>query len=154
MPAGCGSGEEAKAENTKRHFAIDSTEYLPPKEGYYMTDAITENAVKFLQKAMDTVDQHLADPEFDVNLFSQEMAMSRQQMHRKFRAVVDQSATEFIRVIRLKKAAELLSKKSGTVTEIGYEVGFNTPNYFTKTFKEHYGLTPSEYTEKYSGNQK
>jgi len=105
---------------------------------------------KFLQKAMDTVNRHLSNPEFDVNLFSRELALSRQQMHRKFRAVVDQSATEFIRIIRLKKAAELLSKKSSTVTEICYDVGFNTPYYFTKTFKEHYGLTPSEYAAKNS----
>ena len=72
--------------------------------------------------------------------------MSRQQMHRKFRALVDQSATEFIRTIRLKKAAELLSQKSGTVSEIAYDVGFNTLSYFTKSFQEQFGVAPSEYS--------
>ncbi len=106
---------------------------------------------KFLQKALDVVEAHLSDPEFDVNRFGREMAMSRQQMHRKFRALVDQSATGFIRTIRLKKAAELLSSKSGTVSEIAYDVGFNTLSYFTKCFQEQFGMTPSEYADKSTG---
>ena len=106
---------------------------------------------KFLQKALDIVNLHLSDTDFNVVQFGQEIAMSRQQMHRKFRALVNQSATEFIRTIRLKKAAELLSQKSGTVSEIAYDVGFNTLSYFTKSFQEQFGVTPSEYAEKSSG---
>ena len=105
---------------------------------------------KFLQKALDVVNLHLSDPEFTVILFGREMAMSRQQMHRKFRALVNQSATEFIRTIRLKLAAQLLSQKSGTVSEIAYDVGFNTLSYFTKSFHQQFGITPSEYADKYS----
>ena len=107
---------------------------------------------KFLQKAMDIVNLHLSDTDFNVVEFGKEMGMSRQQMHRKFRALVNQSATEFIRTIRLKKAAELLSQKSGTVSEIAYDVGFNTLSYFTKCFREQFGVIPSEYAEK-SDNQ-
>ena len=104
----------------------------------------------FLQKALDTVAEHLSDPEFNVNRFSREMAMSRQQMHRKIRALVNQSATEFIRVIRLKKAALFLAQKSASVSEIAYDVGFNSPSYFTKSFHRYFGISPSEYTEKHS----
>jgi len=104
---------------------------------------------KFLQKALNVVNLHLPDTDFNVVEFGQEMAMSRQQMHRKFRALVNQSATEFIRTIRLKKAAELLTQKSGTVSEIAYDVGFNTLSYFTKSFQQHFGVTPSEYAEKH-----
>ncbi|GAG97651.1 unnamed protein product, partial [marine sediment metagenome] len=107
---------------------------------------------KFLQKALDTVNIHLSDPEFNVNQFSKELAMSRQQMHRKFRAVVDQSATEFIRVFRLKKAAELLTKKTGTVSEIAYDVGFSSLSYFTRSFQQQFGTSPSEYIEKHNTN--
>jgi signal transduction histidine kinase/DNA-binding response OmpR family regulator/predicted GH43/DUF377 family glycosyl hydrolase len=105
---------------------------------------------KFLQKALDTVALYISDPEFNVILFSREMAMSRQQMHRKFRAIVDQSATEFIRVIRLKKAAELLSKKTSTVSEIAYDVGFSSLSYFTRSFQQQFGIAPSEYAENHS----
>jgi len=108
----------------------------------------------FLQKALDIVNLHLSDTDFNIEVFGKEMAMSRQQMHRKFRALVNQSATEFIRTIRLKKAAELLIQKSGTVSEIAYDVGFNTLSYFTKSFQEQFGVTPSEYSEKYSENNK
>ncbi len=104
---------------------------------------------KFLQKALNVVNMHLSDTDFNVVQFGQEMAMSRQQMHRKFRALVNQSATEFIRIIRLKKAADLITQKSGTVSEIAYDVGFNTLSYFTKSFQEQFGITPSEYTEKH-----
>ena len=76
--------------------------------------------------------------------------MSRQQMHRKIRALVDQSATEFIRVIRIKKAKELLLQKTGTISEIAYDVGFNSLTYFTRSFQKYYGITPSEFIENQS----
>jgi DNA-binding response OmpR family regulator len=104
---------------------------------------------KFLQKALDAVERHISDPDFNIERFGREIGFSRQQMHRKFKALVDQSATEFIRTIRLKKAAELLSKKSGTIGEIAFDVGFNTLSYFTKCFQEQFGVKPSEYPEKY-----
>jgi signal transduction histidine kinase/CheY-like chemotaxis protein len=68
------------------------------------------------------------------------------QLHRKLRALVDQSATQFIRIIKLNHAAELLIKKSGTVSEIAYDVGFNTLPYFTKCFQEQFGINPSEFS--------
>ena len=76
------------------------------------------------------------------------MALSRVQLHRKLKALVDQSATQFVRTIRLNRAAELLKNKSGTVSEIAYDVGFNTLPYFTKCFQEQFGINPSEF-----GNQ-
>ena len=101
---------------------------------------------KFLEKALEVVELHLSDSEFNVLIFGQEMAMSRQQMHRKLRALVNHSATEFIRTIRLNKAAFLLVQKTGTVSEIAYDVGFKTLSYFTKSFQDQFGITPSEYT--------
>jgi DNA-binding response OmpR family regulator len=100
---------------------------------------------RFLKKALEVTEKHLSDTSFNIAAFCREMAMSRQQLHRKFRALVDQSPTELIRTIRLKKAAELLSQKSGTVSEVAYDVGFNTLSYFTKCFKEQFGVNPSEF---------
>lgn len=99
----------------------------------------------FLRKALDTAEKHLADSSFDLTTFCREMALSRQQLHRKLRALLDQSPTGFIRNMRLKRAAELLAQKHGTVSEIAYDTGFNTLSYFTKCFKEQFGVSPSEY---------
>jgi len=106
---------------------------------------LNEMDKKFIQKGLGLIEKHLSDTDFDVEIFSREMALSHSQVHRKLKAIINLSATGFIRMVRLKKAAELLRKKSGTVSEIAYDVGFNTLPYFTKCFKEQFGMTPTEY---------
>jgi len=110
-------------------------------------DDISSMDEQFLKKALKTVEEHIADEQFSVEDFSLEMAFSRMQLHRKLTGLTGQSATDFIRTIRLNKAAKLLASKSGTVTEIAYQVGFNSLSWFTKCFKEQYGLSPSEFAE-------
>jgi AraC-like DNA-binding protein len=73
------------------------------------------------------------------------MAMSRVQLHRKLTALTDQSASRFIRNIRMKHAAEWLAKDGATVTETAYKFGFNNLSYFAKCFSEDYNMTPSEW---------
>jgi len=72
------------------------------------------------------------------------LTISRVQLHRKLSALVGQSAGDFIRTIRLNKAAQLLKKKSGTISEIAYDVGFSNPSYFSKCFRKQFGKLPSE----------
>ncbi len=100
---------------------------------------------QFLQKATKVVEEHLSDTEFNVELFGREMALSRVQLHRKLRALIDHSASEFIRGIRLNKAAQMLLEKKGNVTQIAYEVGFNNLSYFAKCFQQMYGESPSAF---------
>jgi YesN/AraC family two-component response regulator len=100
---------------------------------------------QFLQKAIDIIEKHLSDPDFSVKQFSEEMALSRVQLHRKLTAIVDRNATDFIRIYRLNKAAELILRKSATISEIAYDVGFSSPSYFTECFKKQYGMNPTEY---------
>ena len=71
--------------------------------------------------------------------------MSRMQLLRKIRALTGQAPGEFIRTTRLKRAAQLLDKKFGNVAEICYEAGFNNLSYFSKCFREFYGILPSDY---------
>jgi len=99
----------------------------------------------FLKRSLDVINLHLSEPDFNVNRFSIEMAMSRQALHRKIRALIGQSATEFLRFVRLNKAAELLVRKSGTVSEIAYDVGFSSQSYFTRSFRKLFGQSPSAY---------
>jgi CheY-like chemotaxis protein/AraC-like DNA-binding protein len=99
----------------------------------------------FLKRSLGIINKHLSEPDFNVNRFSEEMAMSRQALHRKIRALIGQSATEFIRFVRLNRAAELLAQKSGTVSEIAYDVGFGSQSYFTRSFCKLFGQSPSAY---------
>ncbi len=113
--------------------------------GQLSNSNITSMDKAFMQKAVDAVEGHIADAEFSVEQFGQEMNMSRMQLHRKLRALTNQPAGEFIRTIRLNKAAALLRAKSGNVAEIAYDVGFNNPSWFAECFQKQFGKLPSEY---------
>lgn len=100
---------------------------------------------RFLQKLMDLVQDHLSDTEYTVEDLQRDMGISRMQLHRKLKALTGQSATEFVRTIRLKRAAEMLLKEQDNVSQIAYQVGFSSLSYFTKCFKDQYGVIPSAY---------
>lgn len=100
---------------------------------------------KFLNRAKEVLEKHLSDPDFSANAFAREMAISRAHLNRKLRGLLGQRTGEFIRTMRLKRAAELLRQRSGSVSEIAYQVGFNHLSYFAHCFKEQYGQMPHEY---------
>ncbi|MCD4723868.1 MAG: response regulator [Bacteroidales bacterium] len=107
---------------------------------------ITSMEQQFLQKAGRVVEDHLSDPDFKMDMFSKEMALSHSQLYRKLNALINQSPNEFIRTTRLQKAAHLLAKKSANVSEIALEVGFNNPSYFAECFRKQFGVLPSKYS--------
>jgi AraC-like DNA-binding protein len=107
--------------------------------------AITSADEVFLQKAIGLIEKHMSDSDFCVETFVHEIGMSRVQLHRKLKALTDQSATEFVRTIRLKRAASLLEGQYGNIAEVMYEVGFTNVSYFASSFKKMFGVTPSEY---------
>jgi DNA-binding response OmpR family regulator len=108
-------------------------------------DSITPADKKFLQKAIDVIHDHISDPEFSVDLFAGEMALSRSQLHRKLTALYSESPRDFIRRIRLSRAAKLIEQHFGNISEIALEVGFSNPAHFTRCFKQQFNKTPSEY---------
>lgn len=105
--------------------------------------AVTSTDEKFLKKAMAILEENLDNTDFDVEAFSRDIGMSRTNLHRKLKALTDCSATEFIRIVRLKRAMYLLEQKAGNVSEVAYAVGFNSISYFNKCFKKQFGKTPS-----------
>jgi signal transduction histidine kinase/ligand-binding sensor domain-containing protein/DNA-binding response OmpR family regulator len=98
----------------------------------------------FLEKAMKIVEKNISNDKFSVEEFSSEMNLSHSQLHRKLKALVNQSAIQFIRSIRMQRALELLQSNSGNIAEIAWQVGFGDPSYFTKTFSKHFGYLPSD----------
>ncbi|MEO1012902.1 MAG: ATP-binding protein [Bacteroidota bacterium] len=108
--------------------------------------AVTSADERFLERLVALVEKRMDDSTFSVEDLASEIGMSRTQLFRKMRALIDQSPQDFVRDFRLKRAAQLLQKKAGNVSEIAYQVGFNNLSYFTKRFKELFGQTPSEYS--------
>jgi len=113
---------------------------LRPKE-----IAVTSRDQEFLERVLAVIEEHMDDEEFGVEALGKESAMSRAQFHRKIRALINQSPSQFLRTIRLQRAADLLRKDAGNVAEIVYQVGFSSQAYFTKCFKEQFGLSPKAY---------
>lgn len=112
------------------------------------TVAVTSLDNEFLQKTIAVAENNLSNLEFNSEAFAKEMFLSRSQLHRKLLAVTGQAPGEFIRTFRLKKAATLILEKRLSVTQIAFEVGFNSPSHFSKAFKQQFDCLPTEFTEK------
>ena len=99
----------------------------------------------FLDRVNEVVEQFIGDGGFTVEHLADEIGLSRRQLERKLRFITRLTPHGYIRLMRLKRAAQLLEKKVGNVSEIAYRVGFNDPNYFSRLFRQTFGVTPSEY---------
>jgi DNA-binding response OmpR family regulator/anti-sigma regulatory factor (Ser/Thr protein kinase) len=100
---------------------------------------------EFLQKAIQYIEDNMEDPEFGVQALSVHMAMSQPVLYKKIKALTDMSVNDFIKSIRLKRAAQLLQQKVLTIYEVAYTVGYSDRKYFSKEFKKQFGKTPSEF---------
>jgi signal transduction histidine kinase/DNA-binding response OmpR family regulator len=102
----------------------------------------------FLDKLVKIVEQNLTNETFAVEDLQNEIGMSRMQLHRKLKALTNQSTSDFIRTIKLKRAAQILRQPGIQIAEAAYLSGFNHTSYFSKCFKEQFGVLPSEYVRK------
>jgi DNA-binding response OmpR family regulator len=100
---------------------------------------------KFMRQLMNSVETHMSDPDYSIDRLLVDVGMSRTQLFRKLKALTGQSANEFIRTLRLKRAAQLLEQNSMNISEITYAVGFTDLQYFRECFKKYFGVNPSEY---------
>jgi len=106
---------------------------------------ITSLDEKLIAKAIAEVEKNMGNADFSVEDMSHELGMSRVHLYKKLLSLTGKSPLEFIRTVRLKRAAQLLEKSQLTVSEVAYQVGFNNPKYFTKYFKEEFKVLPSQY---------
>jgi YesN/AraC family two-component response regulator len=102
---------------------------------------------QFITNVLEYINKNISDSNLSVEKLAEELLLSRSNLYRKIKALTGNTATEFIRNVKLEKAKELLVKTELTVSEISYKVGFSSPSYFTKCFKNHFGVIPKEIRE-------
>jgi len=100
---------------------------------------------QFLRRVKHVVENRLSDADFSVDEMASEVHLSRVQLHRKLKALIDMPASDYIRTLRLNRAAELIAHKTANIAEIAYDVGFTNPSHFSEAFKKQFGILPSEY---------
>ena len=108
---------------------------------------ITTHEERFLKKIVEIVENHIADPDLDIERFAAEAGVSRMQLYRKLSALTDMTVKEFIRDIRLKRAAQLLLQKTMNVSEIAWATGFRDVSHFRKCFRQKFGMSATEYAD-------
>lgn len=110
--------------------------------------AITSLDEKLVENAIKYVEANIARSDLSVEELSHELGMSRVHLYKKLLQITGKTPIEFIRVIRLKRAAQMLRESQQNVSEIAYQLGFNNPKYFSKYFKDEFGVLPSVYQER------
>ena len=115
-------------------------------------DKVEEKKVKgndelLMERIMKVVNEHLSDSDFNVDVLTHEVGISRAQLHRKMKEMTGLPVSEFIRNIRLEQAVRLLKEQKINVTQVAYTVGFSNLAHFSTVFRKQFGISPTEYIE-------
>lgn len=108
-------------------------------------DVADQANAEFVNKLNDYIIENIANPDFNIDAAARRFAMSRSSFHSKVKSITGETPNNYIRVVKLCKAAELLASGKYQIVEVCYMVGFNTPSYFSKCFSEHFGKLPKDY---------
>ena len=108
---------------------------------------------KFMSKLVESIEERISDPQLSVEELGREVGLSRSSLYKKVKAITGHVPNEFIRLIRLKKAARLLTMQEYNISEIGYMVGFSSHSYFSKCFFQQFKKTPTEFAEDHKHNE-
>ena len=126
-------------DRTKKHFSNDIL---------FFKEARIANIDKdFIRDVIAQLEQHMLDNDLSVEQLGKTVGMSRLAFYRKIKSMTGHTPSEFIRIIKLHKASDLLKNTDLTISEISFQVGFETPSYFTKCFKDIFKENPSEYQQ-------
>jgi len=110
---------------------------------------LTSPDERFLQKAIEVIENNISDPDLDIERFASEIGASRMQLYRKIDALTNMTVKEFVRSIRLKRAAQLIVQKKLNISEVAYAVGFKDLSHFRKCFRQVFGMSATEYADKH-----
>ena len=106
---------------------------------------LPEKENEFLQRAKEVVEAEMNDANFNLSIFSDRMHRCERQLQRKFKSILGMTPMEYVRVMRLKRAVQLLEQQAGNISEIAFKVGFRNPRHFTNAFRRLYNVSPKEY---------
>lgn len=135
----------ARVDNLLRSYKMRQTAFR--KEENINLEGLNYHSAdkQFLQSIIDSIEQHLEEPDFDLEQLSSDLSMSKSTLYRKIKAMTGLTPLDFIRNIKMKRACMMLLNQQMNISEVAYAVGFNNPKYFSKCFKDEFGVTPSEY---------
>ena len=128
-------------ENRRRNMDAFMRKPFVPTQTLGMSKADEQ----LMDKIVQIIEENIDDTNFGVEMLAELVCMSRSSLHRKIKAISDTSPTDFIKMVRLKKASELIAEGSYRVGEVCYMVGINSPSYFIKLFQKQFGMTPKEF---------
>ena len=115
---------------------------------------ITSVDERLIQKALECIEKNMDNTEYAVEELSRDLGMTRMNLYRKLQSITGNTPSDFIKSIRLKRAAQLLQGSQLTMSEVADRVGFSSASYFTKCFKETFGLLPTQYAENHKTEEK
>lgn len=103
---------------------------------------------EFINKVLSYINDNISDPDLSVELLASQLNLSRSQFYRKIKALTNQTANEFLRNIRLQKAKQIIESGNSNISEVCYQIGFSSPSYFTKCFKNYFDILPTDLKNK------
>ncbi|OKL41863.1 hypothetical protein A3841_07540 [Pontibacter flavimaris] len=115
---------------------------------------ITSMDEKLLEKALQIVEENISNENFDIATFCEELGVSRTMLFTKIKAWTNLTPNDFILTMRMKRAAQLLEQNKLNISQVGFEVGFKNPKYFSKCFQRHFSETPTAYARKFLDSEK
>lgn len=134
--------EKLIAQKNQRHSAFSKKLEIHPKE-----ITITSVDEQLIEKALNCMEKNMDNPDYSVQQLSLDLGMDRTVLYKKMQSITGLAPSEFIRSIRLKRAAQLLTQGQYRVAEVAEKVGFNTQKYFSRYFQEAFGVSPSKYAQ-------
>jgi len=135
----------SKIKNLLRLQAVFKKTYTRQLDFQSNEPAIPSTDEKFIKDIVEHINKNMLNPLLSVNELSKHMGMNRNTLYKKLLMITGKSPVEYIRLLRLKKAAHLLEHSQMNIAEVSYDVGFNTPQYFARSFKEEFNMLPSEF---------
>ena len=123
--------------------------YLKESDSITESGGLNKGDKEFLEKTIGIIDQNISRTDFSTELLAKELYVSRTQLHRKILSITGMAPGEFVRTIKLKRAADLLKDGKLSVTQTAYEIGFSSPAQFSRAFAKHFNCPPSEFASRY-----
>ncbi len=121
----------------KKYFNSNSSNVV-------ISEKITSLDKEFINNVLDYINENLKDEKLNVETLASKLCLSRSKLYRKIKALTGDTANEFIRKVKLEKAKNFIESSDFSISEISFKVGFSSPSYFTKCFKDYFGAIPTE----------